>query len=184
MKKIHSLFIIISLSLSACTVTRNGQDDGRIELVLVQVNDVYEIAPLSGNIGGIARVASLKKQYQQKNPNTILIMAGDFLSPSVYNSLSYEGKAIRGRQMVESMNAAGMDLVVFGNHEFDIKESELQLRLNESTFNWVSTNTFHKTNGGVESFKKIANGEVQPFPEYIIQTIRDADGTEARVGFI
>jgi len=33
------------------------------------------------------------------------------------------------------MNAAGMDLVVFGNHEFDIKESELQLRLNESTFN-------------------------------------------------
>src|SRR5690606_10766162 len=114
MKKIHSLFIIISLSLSACTVTRNGQDDGRIELVLVQVNDVYEIAPLSGNFGGMARVASLKKQYQQNNPNTILIMAGDFLSPSVYNSLSYEGKAIRGRQMVESMNAAGMDIAIFG----------------------------------------------------------------------
>ena len=150
---------------TACSVTRNGQDDGRIELVLVQVNDVYEIAPLSGNVGGMARVASLKKQYLQNNPNTMLIMAGDFLSPSVYNGLSYEGKAIRGRQMVEAMNVAGMDLAVFGNHEFDIKEQELQSRLNESTFNWVSTNTFHNTTDGGGPFNKIANGQVQPIPE-------------------
>lgn len=177
-------FIFLLTLLSACSVTKKGQDDGRIELTLVQVNDVYEIAPLSGNIGGMARVASLKKHYQQKNPNTMLIMAGDFLSPSVYNSLSFEGKSIRGRQMVEAMNAAGMDLAVFGNHEFDIKEAELQSRLNESTFNWVSTNTFHKTIDGAESFKRTANGEVQPIPKYIIETIRDADGTEARIGFI
>ncbi len=185
MRKIKLLSFIFSIILaSACSVTRNGQDDGHIELVLVQVNDVYEIAPLSGNMGGMARVASLKKQYQQKNPNTMLIMAGDFLSPSVYNSLAYEGKAIRGRQMVEAMNVAGMDLVVFGNHEFDIKEAELQSRINESTFNWVSTNTFHKTTDGVGPFTKSTNGKAQPIPEYIIQTIRDTDGTVARVGFI
>ncbi|MBA2500816.1 MAG: bifunctional metallophosphatase/5'-nucleotidase [Chitinophagaceae bacterium] len=185
MRKIIPLsFIFLMILASACSVTRNGQDDGRIELVLVQVNDVYEIAPLSGNVGGMARVASLKKQYQQKNPNTLLIMAGDFLSPSVYNSLSYEGKPIRGRQMVEAMNVAGMDLAIFGNHEFDIKESELQSRLNESIFNWVSTNTFQQTSEGAQPFKKTANGKEQPIPEYIIHTLRDADGTVARVGFI
>ena len=185
MQKINTIsFIFLLTLLCACSVTRTGQDDGRIELVLVQVNDVYEIAPLSGNVGGMARVASLKKQYLHKNPNTMLIMAGDFLSPSVYNGLSYEGKTIRGRQMVEAMNAAGMDLAVFGNHEFDIKEPELQSRLNESTFNWVSTNTFHKTADGAGPFKKTTNGKVQPIPEYVIQTITDDDGTVARIGFI
>ena len=185
MRKINLLSFIFLITLaSACSVTRNGQDDGRIELTLVQVNDVYEIAPLSGNVGGMARVASLKKQYQQKKPNTMLIMAGDFLSPSVYNSLSFEGKAIRGRQMVEAMNAAGMELAIFGNHEFDIKEPELQSRLNESTFSWVSTNTFHHNADGIQPFEKTTNGEAQSIPEYIIHTISDADGTEARIGFI
>jgi len=122
------------------------RDDGKIDVVFVQVNDVYEIAPLEGGkTGGMARVATLKKEYLKANPNTFLIMAGDFLSPSVYNSLKYNGERIRGQQMVESMNAAGMDYAIFGNHEFDITESELQKRINESSFQWISSNTFHKT---------------------------------------
>ena len=39
----------------------------------------------------------------------------DFLSPSVYNSLKYEGKRIRGKQMVDAMNAAGFNMAVFGS---------------------------------------------------------------------
>ena len=119
------------------------------------INDVYEIAPLAGGKeGGVARVASLKKQYLQKNRNTFLVLAGDFLSPSVYNSLQYNGKAIRGKQMIESLNAAGLDLATFGNHEFDIRESELLERINESKFGWTSANTFHKSNDSILPFKK------------------------------
>ena len=44
------------------------------------------------------------------------------------------------------MTVAGTNLAVFGNHEFDITEKELQDRINESQFDWVSSNTFHKTN--------------------------------------
>ena len=89
---------------ASCSSTKKttSKDDGKIEVTFVQINDVYEIAPLSGGKeGGMARVATLKKKYQQKNPNTFLVMAGDFVSPSVYNSLQYEGKAIRGKQMIE-----------------------------------------------------------------------------------
>ena len=140
--------IIFFILFSSCSTTRNAtaaKDDGKIEVVFVQVNDVYEIAPLAGGTqGGMARVATLKKDYKAKNPNTLLVIGGDFLSPSVYNSLQYQGKPIRGQQMVESMNAAGLDLAVFGNHEFDIKENELQDRMNESGFDWFSSNTFHK----------------------------------------
>ncbi len=171
------------LSLSSCSVfrnTANTKDDQKITVSLLQINDVYEIAPLSGGKeGGMARVAALKKQLLQKNANTLLVVAGDFLSPSVYNSLPYMGKPIRGKQMVEAMNAAEMDIAIFGNHEFDIKEGELQERINESDFRWVSSNAFHNINGVIRPFTK--NGE--PLSEAFLMDLKDADGTTATIGF-
>ncbi|HEU4632642.1 MAG TPA: bifunctional metallophosphatase/5'-nucleotidase, partial [Flavisolibacter sp.] len=123
---------------------------------------------------------TLKKEWLQKNPNTFLVIAGDFVSPSVYNSLQYHGKAVRGRQMVESLNAAGMDFAVFGNHEFDIKENELQERINESAFQWISTNAFHRQNGKVMPFEK----DGAPFPKTYVLKLSDADGTTAKIGII
>jgi len=181
--KYFSRLALVLLVLSSCTATRNAalKDDRKININFVQVNDVYEIAPLSGGKeGGMAKVATLKKNYLQKNPNTFLIMAGDFISPSVYNSLQYEGKAIRGKQMVEAMNAAGMDFVVFGNHEFDIKESELQERINESNFQWISSNAFHKTASGIVPFT-YRNTTI---PKTFVLNVKDADGTSAKIGFI
>lgn len=182
-----AVFVFVSCSTSKSITSRDAtapQDDGQITITFVQINDVYEIAPLEGGkVGGIARVASLKKQELQKNPNTIMVMAGDFVSPSVYNSLRYEGKAVRGRQMVESLNAAGLDIAVFGNHEFDIKEKELQDRINESDFKWVSSNTFPKTADGIQPFIKTKAGQSEALPETYIISVRDADGTEAKVGF-
>lgn len=177
-------FISLAFLFASCSSVRplSGKSDNKLQVTFVQVNDVYEIAPLSGGReGGMARVASLKKQELKKNPNTFLVMCGDFLSPSVYNSLRVNGQAVRGAQMIESMNASRMDLAVFGNHEFDIKESELQDRINESRFRWVATNTFHKTVGGVQPFEKNGSG---PIPKTWIQTLKDLDGTEVRIGYL
>ena len=83
-------FLWTMLVLAACTsskkiVRQNGNDT--IAINIVQINDVYEIAPLDGGrSGGMARVATIKKEQLSSNPNTMLVMAGDFLSPSVYNS--------------------------------------------------------------------------------------------------
>lgn len=174
--------IVTSLFISCRTQAPQG-DDGKIELSFVQVNDVYEIAPLEGGkTGGLARLATLKKQTQQKTPNTFMVMAGDFLSPSVYGSLTYEGKRIRGRQMIDAMNAAGFDLVCFGNHEFDIPEKDLQDRIDESRFTWISANAFRKRDGVTVPFQHNPSGET--FPKYVIKTVRDVDGTTARIGFI
>jgi len=184
MKKIISLQIFISLLLFAsCNTPKQTTtgENGKIDITIVQINDVYEIAPLDGGkMGGMARIATVKKEYQTKNPNTILVMAGDFLSPSVYNSLKFEGNRIRGKQMVDAMNVAGIDISVFGNHEFDIPEADVQSRINESTFQWVSSNTFQKKGNDVVPFVK--NGV--PFPLTYIRTFTDADGTTARIGFI
>lgn len=178
------LYSILLLSIFISCRTRPPQgDDGKIDLTLVQVNDVYEIAPLEGGkSGGMARVATLKKQTQLKNSNTLLLMAGDFVSPSVYGSLTYEGKRIRGRQMIDAMNTAGFDIVCFGNHEFDISEKDLQDRIDESKFTWISANAFRKVNGTIVPFYN--NNTKTLFPKYFFKTISDADGTTARVGFI
>jgi len=190
MKKILLLpLLAICLMQVSCKSPRAAtaalNDDGSFHLTIVQINDVYEIAPLEGgNTGGMARVATLKKQYLRSNPNTLLLMAGDFVSPSIYNSLKFEGRRIRGQQMIESMNAAGTDIAVFGNHEFDITESELQSRLNESTFQWVASNSFHKSGDAVFPFVKKTDTITQALPQTLIKTFRDADGTEARIGFI
>ncbi len=188
MKQIK-LYLYLSglLLIAGCVGARKGTatDNGKITINFVQVNDVYEIAPIEGGkTGGMARVATIKKELLAKNPNTYLVMAGDFLSPSVYNSLTFEGKRIRGRQMVESMNAAGMDYVGFGNHEFDISEAELQSRINESNFEWISTNSFHKTSNGVFPFMKTTANGAKPLPTYIIKTFKDEDGTTVNIGFI
>ncbi len=184
-KRLSLLAFAILLFASSCSVfqkTTSIKEDGKIDIVFVQVNDVYEIAPLGGGKeGGIARVASLKKQEKEKNKNTFLVMGGDFVSPSIYNSLKYEGKSIRGKQMVEALNAAGMDFVVFGNHEFDIKEDELQSRIDESEFTWVASNTFHKKGATVQPFSKSSTA---PFPETYILNVTDADGTQAKIGII
>jgi len=184
MKRILCLPVIAAvLFLSSCNTAKKaaaGNND-TIDITLVQINDVYEIAPLDGGkMGGMARVATLKKEQLAKNSNTLLVIAGDFLSPSVYNSLKFEGNRIRGKQMVDAMNAAGVDIAVFGNHEFDIPEADVQSRINESAFQWVSSNSYNKKGNDVVPFVK--NGT--PFPETYIRTFTDADGTTARIGFI
>jgi 2',3'-cyclic-nucleotide 2'-phosphodiesterase (5'-nucleotidase family) len=180
--KCFSYLLVIMIIISCKTQSPQG-DDGRIDITFVQVNDVYEIAPIEGGkTGGMARVATLKKQEQQKNPNTFLVMSGDFLSPSVYGTLTYEGKKIRGRQMTDAMNAAQFDLVCFGNHEFDISKKELQERIDESKFIWISANAFEKVNDTAIPFHH--NTTRQSFPKYVIKTVTDADGTVAKIGFI
>lgn len=179
------LYFAVSLFITSCSVQQKStsiHDDGQIDIVFVQVNDVYEIAPLAnGKEGGVARVASLKKAEKEKNKNTFLVMGGDFVSPSIYNGLKYEGQRIRGKQMIEALNAAEMDFVVFGNHEFDIKESELQSRIDESEFTWVSSNTFHKNGDTIQPFAK---SSTVPFPETYILKVSDADGTQAKIGIL
>ena len=139
-------FLSASIFITACSSTKNSTGSNeKIDITIVQINDVYEIAQLDGGkVGGMARVATVKKEYRAKNPNTILVIAGDFISPSVYNSLKFEGSRIRGKQMIDALNVAGTDMAIFGNHEFDIPEADLQSRINESVFQWVSSNTFNK----------------------------------------
>ena len=91
-------------------------DSDRHSVYFVQLNDVYEIAPLGGGLyGGMARVAHVVDSLKSINPNTFLFMSGDFLNPSLIGNLKHDGVRIKGRQMIEVMNAMDFTMVTFGN---------------------------------------------------------------------
>ena len=88
--------------------------------------------------------------------------------------------------MVDVMNQAGIDIVTFGNHEFDLGLEDLQMRLDESEFRWVSSNVLQNKEKGIKSFYKNKNdkrSKKEKIPETIIQTFTDEDGTSVTVGF-
>lgn len=96
-------------------------------LTILQINDVYEISPVEkGKKGSLARVATLRDRIARESPNLIFVLPGDFLSPSTMSSL------FQGSQMVATLNAAGLDLATFGNHEFDFGLEVTRERMRES----------------------------------------------------
>ncbi len=127
------IFLAVTFLFSSCSSSKKstldttiGAKKNPIEFIILQLNDVYEIAPLEGGkAGGLARVATVRKELMKENPNTITLLAGDFLSPSFVGTLTLKeenGKKekIAGLQMIETLNALGLDYATFGNHEFEL----------------------------------------------------------------
>lgn len=185
-------YLILSLCLLvlvSCQTSRNLIDTSNqnIEFTILQLNDVYEIAPLEGGkAGGLARVATIKKQLLQENPNTIAILAGDFLSPSFIGTLKDDaGERIAGLQMVETLNAMGLDYATFGNHEFDISDVEvLQKRIDASQFEYTTCNAFRIVDGKPVPFTQRILASDRPIPSYLIREFKNAKGQSMKVGFI
>lgn len=189
MVKIYNCLLFFSLTLflfscSTKTLIPKSTDDGIIEFYIMQVNDVYEIGTLAGGSqGGMARVATIIDNLEKENKNTISVLSGDFLNPSLLGTMKNNGERIRGKQMVELMNEVGIDLVTFGNHEFDIKEEDLQKRINESEFTWISSNYEQVCGERVYPFYKERDGEKEFFPKNHTWNIQDEDGTSLSIGF-
>lgn len=176
--------------LSACDTARpalTADPSVNIEFTILHFNDVYEIAPLEGGkAGGLARVATVKKELMKENPNTIAVLAGDFLSPSVIGAMKKEdGERIAGLQMVEVLNTLGLDYATFGNHEFDLKDADLlQRRINQSGFEYTVCNVRRADQGKLLPFVQVVNGQQRYIPRYIIHEFSDENGRRVRLGII
>jgi 5'-nucleotidase len=119
-----------------------GLAEPEVRITLLQVNDVYTLEPVDdGRRGGFARLATLIKRIRRENPATLLALAGDVISPSIASAL------LRGEHMIAGLNAIGLDLATFGNHEFDFGPAVLAQRIHESAFTWVSTNVLDRRSG-------------------------------------
>ena len=132
------LFVLIHIGPALA----QEQRDCPVRVTLLQVNDVYQFAPVDGGArGGLARVSMLRKEIMKESPHTLFLMAGDTISPSI------ESNTYKGKQMIEAWNASELDYATFGNHEFDFGPAVLQDRVRESQFKWLAANVVDKKTG-------------------------------------
>jgi 5'-nucleotidase len=136
---IFGLFCLLTISIPA---TAQKQPPQTTTITILQLNDVYQIAPVDrGRRGGMARVATLRKKIISQSPNTLFMLAGDFISPSVASRL------FKGKQMIDALNSSGLDVATLGNHEFDFGADVLRERMKESRFAYTIANVFDKQTG-------------------------------------
>ncbi len=175
-------WLLAAACLGACapnpapapTPTPPAPDDGAVRVTLLHINDVYEITPVEGGkTGGLARIATLRRRLAAGNPATATLLGGDFVSPSALGTARVNGQRLGGRQMIAVLNAAGLGVATFGNHEFDISEAELGRRVAESRFAWVSSNVTDS-----------AGAPLLGVPRHFIVRLTDARGRTARLGIV
>ena len=110
-----------------------------VRITLLQLNDVYQISPVDkGKNAGLARVATLKKEVLKQSPNTLFLLGGDTISPSVASTI------FKGEQVIATWNAIGLDYAALGNHEFDFGNDILIQRMKESKFVWLGSNVIDR----------------------------------------
>jgi 5'-nucleotidase len=124
--------VLAFFALAGCAASPCA-DRPPVRVQLLLVNDVYQLDPVAGR-GGLARMATLVRTLRRETPNTLFVLGGDTLSPSVFSTL------FQGRQMIEAWNLLGLDAAVFGNHEFDFGPATLRQRMAESRFPWLGAN--------------------------------------------
>jgi 2',3'-cyclic-nucleotide 2'-phosphodiesterase (5'-nucleotidase family) len=136
---------LLALALAGCVApeaARAPVAPPAIHVTLLQINDAYVLEPVDGGRrGGMARLATLVKRARAANANTIFAHAGDAISPSPMSTV------LRGEQMIAVLNAVGLDLATFGNHEFDFGPDVLRRRMRESRFAWLSANVVERATG-------------------------------------
>lgn len=137
-----ALFSLSPVPFDSIKVRAQEQRECPVRVTLLQVNDVYQFAPVDGGKnGGLGRVLTLRKQVMTESPHTIFLLAGDTISPSI------ESNTYKGSQMIEAWNAIGLDYATFGNHEFDFGPDVLRKRMGESKFKWLAANVVDKKTG-------------------------------------
>jgi len=104
-----------------------------VKITFLHTNDMYLIDQHNGK-GGFPKLMTLLQQERAANAHTITTFGGDLLSPSILSALT------QGTQMIELMDAVGLQYAVPGNHEFDFGPRVFAQRIKESKAMWLAAN--------------------------------------------
>jgi len=124
-------------------------------LRVVTVNDVYKL-------DNYPRVASAIQEFKAGMATDdcvcVSTLPGDFLSPCTLTNLD------GGVAMLRALNEIGMDYVMYGNHEFDLKTPVLQKRIKEYNGKWINSNV---------TFPECVGKDGKALPEFDIIQVGD-----------
>ena len=112
-KRILSFLTIATMILlAACSNSSQKVSNAKLEhnLTLLVTSDIH--AGVEDNFT-LPYNYEKRKEYEEKGDHTLLIDDGDLLQGGLFSSVS------KGEDLIDMVNAAGYDILTFGNHEFD-----------------------------------------------------------------
>jgi 2',3'-cyclic-nucleotide 2'-phosphodiesterase (5'-nucleotidase family) len=86
--------------------------EGPVAVTIVLVNDLPRAEDVADR-GGLAKLAAIIKSQRLSRQHVIVAHAGNAISPSLLSGND------QGAYMIELLNRAGIDVMAFGNHEYD-----------------------------------------------------------------
>jgi len=135
------------------------------KITILHTNDVHShidpFGPEDGrnpNKGGVARRAGLIASIREKNPNTLLLDAGDIFQGTPY--FNYYG----GELEFKLMSMLKYDAATIGNHDFDNGVEGLYAQLPHAKFEFISSNyDFSNT---------VMDTHVKPYKTFVVDGIK------------
>ena len=116
-----------AVMLSSFSFTAFAEDE-ETAVTIFTTNDIHGV--VSGGAIGLDTVAAIKAS----TPNSLLVDAGDATQGSSFATVT------KGEDVITVMNAAGYDLLVPGNHEFDYGTEQLMANAETADFPFITSN--------------------------------------------
>ncbi len=104
--------------------------------IILHTNDMHGHAVADDSSLGYSGIAGIRKNLQELGAFVLLMDAGDFIQGTPLVNMS------KGETAIEFMNAAGYDIAVPGNHEYDWDAENLTRILEKAEFKVVCADIF------------------------------------------
>lgn len=127
--------LMIALALIAPSLLFADTSDTP-DLIILHTNDIHGRIEVAEGLLGMPTIKTLVEDYRARYGNVLVLDAGDTLhGRPIANQL-------QGRSVVETMNAAGYDVMVPGNHDFNFGYPHLLELENLMEFDLVAANVY------------------------------------------
>lgn len=133
-KRVFACLLALVMLLGMVAVpsfVRAEEEEPAKEIVILYTNDVH--CGVDDNIG-YAGLARIKAALEAAGKEVILVDCGDAVQGDVIGTLS------KGEAIIDLMNAAGYDVAVPGNHEFDYGMEQFFKNVSLAQFKYVCCN--------------------------------------------
>lgn len=129
-------FSVLEAHLAALEAKLETRLQSTTHITIAHTNDIHGRFEYGGDVMGFAHVKSVLDMLTHRNPNTLLVDAGDAIHGTVFANLE------QGRTIVDLMNMVGYDFFAPGNHDFNYGYAHLLTMRDYADFPFLAANVY------------------------------------------
>jgi 2',3'-cyclic-nucleotide 2'-phosphodiesterase (5'-nucleotidase family) len=144
-----TLLVLLTLVLVSLPLAGNSSSK-RVHIIVLGTTDLHgNLYPVDyytnkADNRGLAKIATLVKQFRKENQNVLLIDSGDTIQGTPLEYYHNKKNNQPPDPMMLAMNALHYDAMTVGNHEYNFGLQVLEKARSEAEFPWLSANTYNK----------------------------------------